>query len=229
MFALGGLQAFVGWIMVKSGLHESTAHISGDSVHVSPYRLTIHLTLAVIIYLYVIWTALQLGFPKSSVIFDISIKKLRKVSWIVTSLIVITIISGGFVAGTKAGMVYQSFPLMNGYLIPPDYFSLEPFFMNITENMSAVQFNHRLLAFATLFVILYFIVKSMQYPLPKLKKQLIYILLGVVIFQITLGVATLVHFVPKKPSTVIMGTAHQGVAMILLTISFILNYRFQLK
>jgi len=100
MFILGGLQGLLGWYMVKSGLI--------DQPHVSQYRLTAHLGLAFLIYAYIFWVALDLLFPKQNQ--DDGIAYLKYFSWMVTSLIFITAMSGGFVAGLKAGFFIILFP-----------------------------------------------------------------------------------------------------------------------
>ena len=116
MFVLGGLQGVLGWYMVKSGLV--------DNPHVSQYRLTAHLLAALLIYAYMFWVALSLSNPVTSV---------TRHRWYgrtvgLTGLIVLTIISGGFVAGLKAGKIYNTFPMMGDYWMPPDMFALQPIF-----------------------------------------------------------------------------------------------------
>ncbi|MBE9562518.1 MAG: COX15/CtaA family protein, partial [Proteobacteria bacterium] len=133
MFILGGLQGLLGWYMVKSGLV--------DNPHVSQYRLTAHFGLAVIIYGYIFWVAIGLLFPGKN-----TKHSLTNFSVITTSLIFITMLSGGFVAGLKAGWFFNTFPLMNGQWIPEGILSLEPLWRNFFEDILTVQFNHRLLA-----------------------------------------------------------------------------------
>jgi cytochrome c oxidase assembly protein subunit 15 len=104
MFVLGGLQGLMGWYMVKSGLV--------DNPHVSQYRLTAHLILAVLIYGYILWTALNLLFPQPNLRGDI--RPLKRYTYLVAGLIAVTMVSGGFMAGLKAGLAYNTFPLMGG-------------------------------------------------------------------------------------------------------------------
>jgi len=118
MFILGGLQGVLGWYMVKSGLV--------DNPHVSQYRLTAHLGFAIIIYAYLFWVALDLLFPKTTEVKDGNILPLRRFSLMVSTLVFITVLSGGFVAGLKAGFAYNTFPLMAGHWIPEGLWTLEP-------------------------------------------------------------------------------------------------------
>jgi len=135
MFVLGGLQGALGWYMVSSGLV--------DNPHVSHYRLTAHLLLAFLIYAYIFWTALDLlHTPRST----LACPSLRRGALLFLGLILITISSGGLVAGLKAGFAYSTFPLMDGHLIPEVVFLLEPRWKNFFENIATVQFDHRLLA-----------------------------------------------------------------------------------
>ena len=134
MFLLGGLQGLLGWFMVKSGLI--------DMPRVSPYRLTAHLILAVIIYGYILWVALGLLFPDPENR-NPSARPPRRLAHATTMLIVVMIASGGFVAGTKAGFAFITFPLMNGRLIPEGLLAMRPMWTNFFENVATVQFDHR--------------------------------------------------------------------------------------
>ena len=119
MFVLGGLQGLMGWYMVKSGLV--------DDPHVSQYRLTAHLALAVIIFSYMFWVALDLLYPAGDEKMRYVQPGLGRWSLGISSLIFITIITGGFVAGTRAGFAFNTFPLMNGQWVPDGLLSMSPF------------------------------------------------------------------------------------------------------
>lgn len=140
MFVLGGLQGALGWYMVKSGLI--------DDPHVSPYRLTAHLMLALAIHVYMIRVGLDLWSDRR----DAAPGFLQRWARWALVMVILTIVSGGFVAGTKAGRVYPTFPLMGDRFIPREYGFLDPAWRNLFENMSAVQFNHRVMATITLVV-----------------------------------------------------------------------------
>lgn len=205
MFVLGGLQGLLGWYMVKSGLV--------DNPHVSQYRLTAHLVAALLIYAYMFWVALSLLYPRSGE---------QAHPWFgrtlgLTVLIVATIVSGGFVAGLKAGKIYNTFPMMGEHWIPPGLSALEPFWRNLTENMTTVQFDHRLLAITTFMAIVLYWLRSRTADLPVHAGKATNALLHTGILQLALGIVTLVLAVP-----IALGAAHQGVAMLLLTIALYL-------
>ncbi|MEO8991718.1 MAG: COX15/CtaA family protein, partial [Nitrosospira sp.] len=130
IFVLGGLQGAMGWYMVKSGLV--------DNPHVSQYRLTAHLGLAFAIYAAMFWVALGLLYPVGTSLSSSGLGGLRRFSTALTTLIFIMILSGGFVAGIQAGFAYNTFPLMNGHIIPPEIFMLEPWYRNFFDNMATV-------------------------------------------------------------------------------------------
>jgi heme a synthase len=211
MFILGGLQGLLGWYMVKSGLI--------DQPHVSQYRLTAHLGLAFLIYAYIFWVALDLLFPKPKPVSNDDIRSLKTFSWMVTGLIFITAMSGGFVAGLKAGLFYNTFPLMNGHWIPEGLFQMEPLWRNFFENITTVQFDHRLLA--TLLFILIPTLWFMAWRIQLLKRahlgiHILLILLGI---QITLGISTLLLIVPVP-----LAASHQAGALVLLTAALFVNH-----
>jgi cytochrome c oxidase assembly protein subunit 15 len=209
MFILGGLQGLMGWYMVKSGLV--------NDPHVSQYRLTAHLGLAVVIYAYMFWVALGLLYPKTN---DTSASSDTKnsnngighLSLIITSIIIITILSGGFVAGTHAGFAFNTFPLMNGKLIPDGLFEQTPLWRNFFENIVTVQFDHRVLATILFTIIPVFWFKAGKIELQSLARTGTHLLLAALILQITLGISTLLLVVP-----VALAAAHQAGAIVLLT------------
>lgn len=204
MFVLGGLQGLMGWYMVKSGLV--------DDPHVSQYRLTAHLGLAVVIYAYMFWVALGLLNPKISGGSYDAYNKIRRLSLIITGIIIITILSGGFVAGTRAGFAFNTFPLMNGQLIPAGLFEQTPLWRNFFENIVTVQFDHRVLATVLFLVIPVFWLKAGITGLRPLARAGSHLLLAALALQIILGISTLLLVVP-----VALAAAHQAGAIILLT------------
>ncbi len=204
MFILGGLQGLMGWYMVKSGLI--------NDPHVSQYRLTAHLGLAVVIYAYMFWVALGLLYPKIN---DISTRldnNIGRLSLIITSIIIITILSGGFVAGTHAGFAFNTFPLMNGKLIPDGLFEQTPLWRNFFENIVTVQFDHRVLATILFIIIPVFWFKAGKIELQPLARTGTHLLLAALALQITLGISTLLLVVP-----VALAATHQAGAIVLLT------------
>lgn len=204
MFILGGLQGLMGWYMVKSGLV--------NDPHVSQYRLTAHLGLAVVIYAYMFWVALGLLYPKINDTHKNADNKIARLSSIITGIIVITILSGGFVAGTHAGFAFNTFPLMDGRLIPAGLFEQSPLWRNFFENIVTVQFDHRVLATVLFLVIPAFWIKAGKFNLQPLARMGSHLLLAALALQITLGISTLLLVVP-----VALAAAHQAGAIVLLT------------
>ena len=203
MFALGGLQGLLGWYMVKSGLV--------DRPHVSQYRLTAHLVAALLIYSYMFWVALSLLYPATT--------GAERQPWFrrtvaLTGLIAVTVISGGFVAGLKAGKIYNTFPMMGDSFVPPGLMSLEPGWKNLFDNAVTAQFDHRLLALTTLLVVVIYWFKARKTQLPRRAGVGANALLHTTILQVLLGISTLLLAVPMY-----LGVAHQAVAMLLLTIA----------
>ena len=202
MFVLGGLQGVLGWYMVKSGLV--------DVPHVSQYRLTAHLVAAFLIYAYMFWVAMSRLFPMSG---DSPHPWFQK-SLALTALTSVTIISGGFVAGLKAGKIYNTFPLMGDHWIPPGTMALDPLWRNFFDNMTTVQLDHRILAITTLLVVVAFSFKARKADLPARTRPAVNALMHTAILQVLLGITTLLMSVP-----VILGATHQGVAMLLFTVA----------
>jgi len=209
MFVLGGLQGLMGWYMVKSGLI--------NDPHVSQYRLTAHLGLAVFIYAYMFWVALNLLYPKiNDAVSNADLKntnyRLKRLSLIIIGIIIITILSGGFVAGTHAGFAFNTFPLMDGRLVPNGLFAHTPWWRNFFENVITVQFDHRVMATLLFLIIPAFWFKTGRLELAPLATTGRHFLLAALALQITLGISTLLLVVP-----VALAAAHQAGAILLLT------------
>ncbi len=204
MFVLGGLQGLLGWYMVKSGLV--------DNPHVSQYRLTAHLITAILIFGFILWTAMGLLLSDNA-----PADKAPVAAWIpraafgLLGLIVVTILSGGFVAGLKAGLIFNSFPTMHGDWIPPGLFALDPLYLNFFENKVTVQFDHRWLAKITALLVLIYWWKGRQRAAGWTRHSFDLLALAVVV-QVTLGISTLLMHVP-----VWLGATHQGGALVLFS------------
>ena len=199
VFVLGGLQGALGWYMVKSGLV--------DNPRVSQFRLTAHLGLALLIFAAMFWIALDLLFPRHSA----SPTLLGTAALALVMLILLMALTGGFVAGIRAGKAYNSFPLMNGHWVPPEILLLEPWWMNFFYNMATVQFVHRSLAWLLALAAPLLWWQAMRsVPAPRARIAC-HLLLGALAAQIALGIATLLLAVP-----VALGAAHQGGAVIVL-------------
>jgi heme a synthase len=203
LFLLGALQGLVGWMMVASGFLP-------DSTAVSPYRLVVHLVLALALYSALLWTGMTMLQRTPARIVDAG--WLRALALACSALVALTIVTGGLVAGTHAGLDYNSFPLMDGRLIPEGYARLQPLLRNLTENIAAVQFDHRLLATLTAVAAAATVAVGLATPLPR-GARLAVLALGISIaVQYLLGVATLLLVVP-----VWLASAHQANAALVLT------------
>jgi cytochrome c oxidase assembly protein subunit 15 len=200
LFLLGGLQGAVGWFMVSSGFFP-------DSTAVAPARLVIHLSLALALYSAIIWTGLSSLHPVRR---PLSVPAaLKPLAWASLVLVCLTIVAGGFTAGTHAGFTYNTFPLMDGHLVPTGYAVLHPWLRNLTQNVTAVQFDHRLLATLTLIVVTATAITGFFAGLPR---RLAWFLGGAVLCQYVLGVTTLLLVVPVP-----VAVMHQAGAVVLLT------------
>lgn len=209
IFILGGLQGALGWYMVKSGLV--------NDPHVSPYRLTAHLGVAFVIYAYMLWVALGLLFPQPG--HTGAVRDLRRFALGVTALVFVMILSGGFVAGLKAGFLFNTFPTMNGHWIPPGALALEPLWRNFFENHATAQLDHRLIAYLLALAIPAFWWAARRAPLVPRARVAVNLLLAMLAIQITLGITTLLYVVPIP-----LAAAHQGGALALFTLAvFVLH------
>ncbi len=216
MFILGGIQGLMGWYMVKSGLV--------DVPRVSQYRLTAHLGLAVVIYGYILWVALDLLLPRRSYSHSGSLGPVQqnplRFSMLISGLIFLTILSGGFVAGTRAGFTFNTFPLMAGQLYPAGMYVIEPWWKNWFENIVTVQFNHRMLATLLFLIILLFWWRRRSMAESAGVRTGLDLLLLALGMQVALGIATLLYAVPIP-----LAAAHQAGAMVLFTVSLYLSNR----
>lgn len=204
LFVLGGLQGAVGWFMVQSGLV--------DRPSVSQYRLALHLGLAFLIYGALLWTALGLVREPVYGAGEARIDPLRRATGWLLGLIAVTIVAGAFVAGLDAGMIHNTFPLMGGRLVPADWGQLEPWWRNAFDNDVAVQFNHRVLAVATVLAALLLWAWSFRFPLGVHSRRQMNLLAAMALVQAGLGIATLLAFVP-----VWLGALHQAGALLLVS------------
>ncbi|WP_374563670.1 COX15/CtaA family protein, partial [Nitrosomonas sp.] len=169
------------------------------------------------------WVALGLLSPHpASQQNNENIQGLRKFSFGLSLLIFIMILSGGFVAGIRAGLAYNTFPLMNGHLIPPDLFILEPWYRNFFDNITTVQFDHRLIAWTLAFLVPLFWFKSRKVELPGTTRLACNLFLLMLIIQISLGIATLLHVVPIP-----LAASHQGGAVLLFAASLWVSHRLR--
>ncbi len=208
MLVLGGSQGLLGWYMVKSGLV--------DNPHVSQYRLTAHLGMAVFIYGFIFWTVLDLMAPVSA-----QPKHLKRFAYSLSGLIFLMILSGGLVAGTRAGIPYPTWPLMGDSFIPPGLYSLQPMWLSAFEDMLTIQFNHRMFAYLIVGLVCTFAYKALKSDLQGPLKMGIYCFIGLLFLQISLGISTLIFYIPVP-----VAAAHQVCAVALLSASLFVSHSF---
>ncbi|MGI1678464.1 MAG: COX15/CtaA family protein [Cellvibrionaceae bacterium] len=207
LFVLGGLQGLMGWYMVKSGLV--------DMPRVSQYRLTAHLGIAVVIYGYMLWVAFDLLFPKVNLQESHGVNQLssfKKFSFALMCIIFLMILSGGLVAGSRAGFVYNTFPLMDGRFIPVGLYNMEPLWRNIFEDLTTVQFNHRIFAYIITLIVIVFFVMGMKRSISRRSKLGLVAVLITLVVQVILGISALLLIVPVS-----IAAAHQAGAIALFT------------
>jgi cytochrome c oxidase assembly protein subunit 15 len=195
VFVLGGLQGAMGWYMVASGLV--------DEPRVSHLRLTAHLGLAFLILGAMLWIAFDLLFPRR----EGQDRGLARFAGVVAALVFLQVLLGGLVAGIRAGKAYNTFPLMNGHLVPPETFMLEPWWLNFFNNMATVQLDHRLVAWLLVLLVPWLWWRVRSAGVPPRARAAAHLLLVTLAVQFALGVWTLLAAVP-----VALGAAHQGVA-----------------
>ena len=214
LFVLGGLQGLMGWVMVASGFAERT--------DVSQYRLVAHLALAILIYGALLRVALELLEPAPAASADRRAAALRRALACFIGLAALTMLSGGFVAGLNAGLIYNTFPLMDGRLVPADYGALAPWPLNLFENVAAVQFNHRLLAVATLIAAAGLWLWSRPMALASGAAKVLALTGAMAGLQLVLGIATLLLVVP-----IWLGALHQAGALVLLALGLWAHHRLR--
>lgn len=238
-----GAQGALGWYMVKSGLEDSLMDTPGAVPRVSQYRLASHLGLAFLLYAGMFSTGMAIikeskfvhsavdkWMGMNSVAFNESLRRMsveafRARAWILTALVFVTALSGAFVAGLDAGLLYNEFPLMGGKLAPPKDELMSPayakrpdgsfqWWRNIFENPVTVQFDHRVLAMTSYLGIslLFLRARGLRHTLPPATMTSMNAALAMVNIQLLLGISTLIHLVPVS-----LATAHQAGSVALLS------------
>jgi cytochrome c oxidase assembly protein subunit 15 len=200
IFALGGLQGAVGWVMVKSGLV--------DDPRVSSLRLAAHLGIALVIYGAILWTALGLVAPPT----DAAPAGLSRFARAFAGLVFAMALTGALVAGIHAGYAYNTFPTMDGHWIPPEVLLIDPWWKNFVYNMATVQLDHRLLAYAIVLSagLLWWRVRAAG--LARRPRLWANALALAVALQACAGIATLLARVP-----VALAALHQAGALVVFT------------
>ncbi len=215
-FVLGGLQGAIGWFMVASGFDP-------NSVAVAPAKLVLHLCFAFALYAAILWTAFSVRWPVAVAVAPTSgARWTRRLAIASACILSVTVVAGGFTAGTHAGFAYNTFPLMDGRLVPAGYDTLHPFWRNWFQTIQAVQFDHRLLATLTALCVGATLLSGLRASLPKPAHDALMLLGWAVLGQYALGVTTLLLAVP-----VWAGTLHQIFAAILLSVTLFALHRLR--
>jgi heme a synthase len=203
LFGLGAAQGVMGWLMVASGLV--------DRPSVSHYRLAAHLSLAFIIFGYAVWLARELAVGATRETVTAGARRLMGRGLAAVGVLLgLQVVWGAFVAGLKAGLYHNTFPLMDGRLVPHTLLFLEPAAVNFVQNPIAVQWTHRVLGtvLAATVIVLFF--QVLRAGADRASRRLNWTLLGLMALQYVLGVLTLTYFVP-----VTLGVIHQAMAMVI--------------
>lgn len=216
LLVLGGTQAVIGKLMVASG--------QIDAPQVSQYKLAAHLGAAFLVYALMLWTGLNLLRSSAP---DAPLSGARPHPWYgraaaVLGLVSVTALSGAFVAGLKAGKIYNTFPKMGDSWIAPGAMALDPAWRNFFDNPVMVQFDHRVLAMATFFAVaaLWFGLRSRVSSRRLANTN--HALLAIVIVQLSLGILTLLSRV-----SVPLAAAHQATGLLLVTAALVLTHRLK--
>jgi heme a synthase len=202
LFALGGMQGVMGWLMVASGLV--------DRPSVSHYRLAAHLSLAFLIFGYAVWLARDMAATGDAPVLERdSVKSIKRGSALLGVLLALQIVWGAFVAGLKAGFFANTFPLMGGRLVPATLLDRQPLLANFFENPTAVQWMHRVIGTILALAAIGVFVKLLRARVDRTSLRYAGVFFAFVMVQYLLGVLTLLHAVP-----VALGVTHQAMAMI---------------
>jgi len=210
IFVLGALQGGLGWYMVRSGLI--------DDPHVSPYRLTAHLGLAFLIYAAILRTALELLSPALAPP-QARFWRPRVFAGSLAGLVFVMVLSGGLVAGTRAGFVYNTFPLMDGHWVPQGVLLMQPWYLNFVENVPTIQFDHRLIALLLALLIPTFWLHLRQLSVPRRVRSAAMLFVGALAIQVSLGISTLLQGVP-----ILLAASHQAGALLVFTAAIVVHH-----
>lgn len=199
LFILGGAQGLLGWYMVKSGLIDEPA--------VSHYRLTAHLSLALVILAYAFWLALNLLKPAPAK----TSKTLKILTHITMTVLVVQILMGALVAGLKAGFIFNTWPLMGDSFIPEYLLGYDPWYRSFIDSAVTTQFDHRIGAYVLIILGGMLVWKARSHEVSKPVKFAVSIAAATILGQVILGILALVNEVPVG-----LGTAHQGGGVVTL-------------
>jgi heme a synthase len=214
IFGLGALQGAVGWWMVASGLTQR--------VEVSQLRLATHLVLALAIYAAIVWTLRRLSERQSAV----ASSRLKITGLVLLVLIFVQLYLGALVAGLRAGRVYNTWPEIDGALIPSAdrLFFEAPWWRNLFDNTLTVQFEHRMVAYMLLALAILHAVDAVRSRAGPAAVNGASWLAVAITLQAALGIQTLLHQVP-----ILLGLAHQAMAIVVLTLAILQAERLRAR
>lgn len=214
IFALGGLQGFVGWWMVASGLTHR--------VEVSQYRLAVHLMLALIIFAAIVWVLRRMSAGRTI----LASARLRVTSWVLLGLTFLQIYFGALVAGLRAGRLFNTWPEIDGAFIPSAsrLFFEDPWWRNMFDNALTVQFQHRMTAYLLFAVAIWHALDALLARAERSVVNGALWLVAAIAVQAMLGILTLLHQVPID-----LALAHQAVAIVVLTLALLQVERMKMR
>lgn len=214
-------QGFLGYWMVKSGLDEATVANTAEP-RVSQYRLAMHLGMAFLVYSGTFYNALSYLLKKNEIPLTKEVARVKQLSYICSGLVFLTAVSGAFVAGIDAGLVYNSFPMMANRWIPEDIAAITPAWRNIFENPTTTQFNHRILGTTTFLTVVTTWLLSRRAVLPPRARMAVNCLVAMGGMQVGLGISTLLLYVPQE-----LAVTHQLGSLTLLSLAIWLQHELR--
>ncbi len=215
LFVLGGCQGLLGWYMVQSGLV--------DRPSVSQYRLAAHLGLAVAIYGFMLWVILDLWRqPQQAARSNDYRSTLGGWALLLVVLVYLMILSGALVAGTDAGFSYSTWPKMGPNFIPDGLYATDPAWLAAFEDVTTIQFNHRLFAYLLAVLLTGFAVVTLRRETQPRIRWAALAVVAALLLQLVLGISTLLLHVPVP-----LAAAHQGGAVLLLSAVIFLAHTLQ--
>ena len=203
LFLLGGMQGFIGWWMVRSGLV--------DRPDVSAVRLATHLGMALLLYAGILWTALDQSEGAPAPLPSPALARAATAIW---AGVLLTALAGALVAGNDGGLTYNTFPYMGDGLVPPGLLAMRPWWLNPLQNPVTAQFDHRVLAISLATAVLAFRLALARAAIQGPARRAADLLVLVVLVQVSLGIATLLSVVWLP-----LASAHQLTALLLLTVA----------
>lgn len=231
---LAATAAVMGWLMVDSGIQNTEEELVSEVLRtrVSAYKLIIHLLIATALIGYLWWTFLIVKHPNS---LDLKLPKIRKLGWLLVTMLVIQIVLGGLVAGTKAGVVHPHFPaFVNGQNLVEQLFNNKEMNVDNFVNYEVsslpkawIQVSHRFTAYLLTIIVLILFTKLFKATIPRKLRIGNYMLITLLVTQFILGVLTIINYQNDAP--LVLGVLHQAFALILFGSALYIVYQLQNK